>query len=263
MLSVLGYDYYMKNIAKEKKQMKGFGSIKPYVIETKTPEPIKDIDNLLGNFVKIPSGEFMMGSNGGQDNEKPVHKVIISKNFEIGATEVTQEQWVKVMGENPSAFRDGGSYPVENVSWDYVQQFLKRVNDSSKIYTYRLPTEAEWEYACRAGTKGDYAGKLAEIAWYGYDIDVHRSYLVAQKKPNAWGLYDMHGNVSEWCNDFYDTYPNQTVTDPVGPSTGRTKVIRGGGWDTHADFCKSSTRRDELSFVYNYSVGFRLVRVPR
>ncbi len=177
-------------------------------------------------FVKIPAGEFMMGDK----DDGPIHRVKISQGFEIGKYEVTQALWEAVMGNNPSRFK-GSDLPVETVSWEDAQQFISQLNSQDKRYQYRLPTEAEWEYACRAGTTGDYAGNLYEMAWYENNSG-NQTHPVGQKKPNAWGLYDMHGNVWEWCADWYDSdyYRNSPTTDPQGPSTGSSRVHRGGVW---------------------------------
>src|SRR6185295_12837821 len=129
-----------------------------------------------------------------------VHKVRITRQFEIGKYEVTQEQWQAVMGDNPSNFK-GANLPVEKVSWNDAQDFLLKLN-ARDGYTYRLPTEAEWEYACRAGSMGDFAGELDDVAWYDKNSG-SKTHPVGQKRPNVWGLYDMHGNVSEWCSDWY------------------------------------------------------------
>ncbi|MFY9225691.1 MAG: bifunctional serine/threonine-protein kinase/formylglycine-generating enzyme family protein [Blastocatellia bacterium] len=264
ILGMLTYDYYLKNIVSTKKSPRSISDVKVFSNEEKkVVDEIKNVDELMGSFVKIPSGEFMMGSNNGQDDEKPIHKVIISNSFEMAATEITQDQWEKVMGNNTSAFRKGGNLPVENVSWDYVQQFIKKVNNSSKKYIYRLPTEAEWEYACRAGSSTDYSGNLDEMAWYGYTKAENKSHLVGTKKPNAWGLYDMHGNVEEWCSDFYSSYPNEILTNPTGPSSGTSHVNRGGGWTSNAEFCRCATRKNNEPYAYSYSLGFRLIRIPR
>src|SRR6185369_5352120 len=171
-----------------------------YTIETSVLIRTK-ID--VGAFSQIPAGEFMMGSaNGGLFGEqKPVHKVRISRPFEMGKNEVTQEQWQAVMGNNPSYFK-GANLPIETVSWNDVQEFIKKLNAQSDGYNYRLPTEAEWEYACRAGRNGDYAEDLSETSWYEKNSE-SKTHGVGQKKANGWGLFDMQGNVSEWCQDWF------------------------------------------------------------
>jgi formylglycine-generating enzyme required for sulfatase activity len=198
--------------------------------EAKRQEEIKrrqTFENSIGmEFVKIPAGSFMMGSDK-CDNEKPIHKVTISQDFWLQKTEVTQAQWQAVMGNNPSNFK-GNNLPVETVSWDDAQEFIKKLNAKGEG-TYRLPTEAEWEYAARAGTTGDYAGNLDSMAWYSANSDM-KTHPIGQKQANAWGLYDMHGNVWEWCEDWYDSYPSGTVTDPTGAASGSYRVIRGSCW---------------------------------
>jgi eukaryotic-like serine/threonine-protein kinase len=213
-------------------------------------------------FILIPAGEFLMGGEA-HDDEKPIHRVYISKAFEIGKYPVTQTQWQAVMGYNPSYFK-GANHPVEQVSWNHVRRFLQEVNADNDGYFYRLPSEAEWEYACRAGTTGDYAGDLQEFGWYDQNSQ-NQTHPVGQKKANAWGLYDMHGNVWEWCQDWYDGgyYGKSPVTDPQGAVTGSGMVTRGGSWGNPAAVCRSAFRDYFLAddgFGIN---GFRLVRTPR
>ncbi len=208
-------------------------------------------------YVQIQPGEFMMGDK----NNGPAHKVRISRWFEMGKYEVTQGQWQAVMGNNPSGFK-GTSLPVENVSWEDAQNFISRLNGRNDGYVYRLPTEAEWEYACRAGTTGDYAGNLYEMAWYENNSG-NQTHPVGQKKPNAWGLYDMHGNVWEWVQDWYDSYSGKVETDPQGSSTRSGRVNRGGGWISTAAYCRSAVRRNDSPGYRDANLGFRLVRTPR
>jgi formylglycine-generating enzyme required for sulfatase activity len=218
-----------------------------------------------GAFVKIPAGEFLMGSENGLDNEKPAHRVKISRGFEIGKYEVTQAQWEALMGSNPSRFK-GADLPVEQVSWEDAQAFIQVMNTKNDGYEYRLPTEAEWEYAARAGTTGDYGGtgNLSEMGWYG-ESSGGRTHSVGTKKANAWGLHDMHGNVWEWCQDQYDKYyyRNSPATDPQGPGTGSMRVCRGGCWSYSADRCKSTSRAHPTPDARYDIIGFRLVRTPK
>ncbi len=171
--------------------------------------------------------------------EKP-HRVTLTKAFYLGKYEVTQAQWEKVMGYNPSLFKSvGPQAPVDTVSWDDCQAFCQKAGGG-----LRLPTEAEWEYACRAGTDGPYAGELAEMGWH-LGNSAGTTHPVGAKKPNAWGLYDLHGNVREWCQDFYSLeYVDEAATDPTGPvkSSGYGQVVRGGGWASYAFFCRSAAR---------------------
>ncbi len=238
----------------------------------------------------IRSGSFMMGSDK-SDREKPVHQVTISKPFYLGKYEVTQVQWQAVMGKNPSYFPNCGvDCPVENVSWNMAQEFIKRLNARHDGNTYRLPTEAEWEYAARAGTAGDYAGNVDEIAWYAnnagdqtldadklFTIDPdpnayakrvinngNRTHPVGTKKPNEWGLYDMSGNVLEWCHDWADGgyYGKSPSTDPKGPAIGIAKVMRGGSWGSYAANVRSAFRNLDSPDSFYGDYGFRIVAVP-
>jgi formylglycine-generating enzyme required for sulfatase activity len=216
-------------------------------------------------WVKIPAGTFSMGSANGGDNEKPAHKVVITRDFEIGTYEVTQARWQALMGSNPSHFR-GADLPVEQVSWNDVQSFIRAMNAQGDGYVYRLPTDAEWEYAARAGTTRDYggSGNLDEMGWYEHNSS-GTTHPVGKKKPNGWGLYDMHGNVWEWVEDWYDKdyYRNSPTTDPRGPSTGTAGVCRGGAWSYPSDRSTSSSRAHPARSVRFDFIGFRLVRVPR
>jgi formylglycine-generating enzyme required for sulfatase activity len=214
-------------------------------------------------FVIIPAGEFMMGSENGDVDEKPVHRVRISRPFEMGKCEVTQAFWEALAGNNPSTFK-GANLPVEHVSWDDVQEFIEKLNARNDGYLYRLPTEAEWEYACRAGSFEDYAGDLNAMAWYRITSD-ERSHPVGQKYPNAWGLYDMHGNVWEWCQDWYDRnfYAQTPSLDPQGPVSGSLRVVRGGGWFYDAWGVRSAIRSGSVPAGSGQDLGFRLVRTSR
>ena len=222
-------------------------------------------------FVPIAAGSFVMGSPEGEQGgiyyERPQHEVRISQGFSMGKYEVTQGEWEAVMGENPSSFKDCGTRcPVEKVSWEDVQEFLRRLNarEWKTGYRYRLPTEAEWEYAARAGTTGARYGALDEIAWYEDntgDDSGRTTQPVGQKRANAWGLHDMLGNVWEWTADWYGAYASGAVTDPTGPSTGTSRVARGGSAFRHASVARSAARTGQ-SVWGSYDVGFRLVRTP-
>ena len=238
---------------------------------TPAPQPLpsgggQSITNRLGmKFVRIPAGSFNMGSNSGNSDEKPVHRVTISKPFYMQTTEVTQAQWRAVMGSNPSNFK-GDARPVEKVSWIDVQEFIRKLNAKEGSDKYRLPTEAEWEYAARAGSQskycfGDDAGRLGDYAWYDSNSG-NKTHAVGQKKPNGWGLYDMHGNVWEWVQDWYgeNYYSSSSSTDPSGPSSGSYRVYRGGSWDSPTGNCRSAFRgRYDPGYRY-YDLGFRLAR---
>jgi formylglycine-generating enzyme required for sulfatase activity len=213
--------------------------------------------NSIGmKFVQIPSGTFTMGSNSseGESHEKPPHTVTISRSFYVATTEVTQVQWKAVMGSNPSKFQ-GDDLPVEQVSWNDAKEFIRKLNTKEGTTRNRLPTEAEWEYACRAGTTGDRYGDMGSTAWYDPNSG-GTTHPAGQKQVNAWGLHDMLGNVYEWCEDWKDAYPNGNVTDPRGPSSGWGRVVRGGSWLIHAnrarcdfrDFFTPEERRDDVGF---------------
>ena len=220
----------------------------------------------LGNNVKLemvalPGGTFTMGSNDGDADEKPPHQVTLSP-FSIGKYEVTQAQYRAVMGTDPSYFK-GDDRPVEQVSWDDAVSFCRKLSQQSGK-TYRLPTEAEWEYACRAGSSGDYAGNLNEMAWYSKNSS-DQTHSVGQKKPNAFGLFDMHGNVWEWCQDLYDAnyYKQSLGKDPQGPSSGTNRVLRGGSWIDFNYNCRSAYRNYSVPDARININGFRVVAGER
>ena len=219
-------------------------------------------------FVLIRPGSFMMGSMTGNIDEKPPHKVTLSKPFYLGKYEVTQEQWQAVMGRNPSQFK-GPQNPVENVRREDCQVFIGRLNKKAGAAVFRLPTEAEWEYACRAGSTTDFSfgeaeTTLGDYAWYIANSGIASTHPVGQKKPNAWGLYDMHGNVMEWCLDGYGDYTGAAVTDPVGtaPISYRIPrwVVRGGSWSDDAGDCRSARRNGREPGGWFFTLGFRLLR---
>ena len=217
------------------------------------------------DFVLIRPGSFKMGSEE-SDDEKPIHEVTITKPFYMGKYQVTQEQWQALMGSNPSNFK-GKTNPVEQVSWDDCQGFLKKLKSKLTGLTPVLPTEAEWEYACRAGSTtkycfGDEPKDLGDYAWYSGNSN-DRTHPVGKKKPNAWGLYDMHGNVWEWCRDRYDKqyYAESPKKDPTGIGTGRSRVLRGGSWYGigGASYCRSAARIRYAPDARHDNNGFRVV----
>jgi formylglycine-generating enzyme required for sulfatase activity len=218
------------------------------------------------DLVLIRPGSFMMGSETGEENEKPVHKVTLTKPFYLGKFEVTQQQWQAVMGENPAVFK-GPKNPVENVSWEDCQLFLQELAKKIPDMVFELPTEAQWEYACRAGSRteytyGDDAARLGEYAWY-LGNSANKTHPIGQKKPNAWGLYDMHGNVCEWCADWYSSsYTAGDATDPTGPSSGEAAVLRGESWVGLPNELRSADRVGTPTYYRNSHVGLRLVCLP-
>jgi formylglycine-generating enzyme required for sulfatase activity len=214
-------------------------------------------------LMPIAAGIFTMGSENGDTDEKPITRVTLTQPYWLGNTEVTQGQWLAVMGSKPSSFK-GGSLPVEQVSWDDAMQFCQRLTERERSagrlpngYAYTLPTEAQWEFACRAGTVGDYAGELDAMAWYEQNSG-STTHAVGTKEENAWGLSDMHGNVWEWCADWYGNYAGGSVRDPQGADSGSRRVCRGGGWWNSADRCRSALRVSYSPDRRAYSLGFRL-----
>ena len=239
-------------------------------IKTETEKPVVNasgketftIGSVSFNMVKVKGGTFKMGSNDSEalDREKPVHSVTLS-DYYIGETEVTQELWEVVMGTNTSYY-SGSTKPVEMVSWDDCQKFINKLNDLTGL-EFRLPTEAEWEYAARGGNKSKgykYAGSntIDEVAWY-YDNLSSSTHPVGTKSPNELGIYDMSGNVWEWCSDWYAIYTSVSQTNPTGPSTGSFRVFRGGGWNSSAQFCRVAHRGYGTPDIRNSNLGFRLV----
>ena len=219
--------------------------------------PVKS--NTLGmSFKSLPGGTFTMGEGS------KAHQVTLTNAFDLGVYAVTQEQYEAVMGTNPSDF-EGPQNPVEDVSWDDAVEFCRKLSalpaEKSAGYVYRLPTEAEWEYACRAGTTsgysfGDSESDLGDYGWY-MDNSGLTAHPVGGKKPNLWGLYDMHGNMSEWCQDWYGHYPSGSVIDPTGAASGSHRVGRGGSWDYSSHICRSATR---FRILPSLSLGFRVLR---
>jgi formylglycine-generating enzyme required for sulfatase activity len=222
--------------------------------------------NILdAKFMLIPSGTFQMGgADPNQKHELPVHTVTISKAFHLCTTEVTEQQWIKVMGKALRNSR-GSNYPVIGVSWNNAQKFITELNKLEPGKGYRLPTEAEWEYACRAGNGGRLYGFPDAIAIWNTDGPSS----VGQKQPNAWGLYDMIGNAAEWCQDFFesDYYLHSPSMDPKGPSSGHSRVLRGGCWTNNELGLgageRSSYPPDNFDYLAPDYNGFRLAMTPR
>ena len=225
-------------------------------------------------LVRIPAGEFWMGSPEDERGREPGerrHRVRITRAFDLGRTEVTQDQWSKLMGTRPSHFRDCGSCPVEEVNWHEARQFLKRLSELSGA-VFRLPTEAEWEYACRAGTATPFStGENLTTSQANYDgrypydgfapgLFRHRTTPAGTFPPNPWGLLDMHGNVWEWCEDDFCPYGGGAAVDPIGACGSPRKVIRGGSWYFNADSARSALRYTHRPADRGFSLGFRVVR---
>jgi len=221
--------------------------------------------NSIGmRFVPIQAGTFTMGE------DQKAHQVTLTQAFELGVYEVTQEQYEKVMGTNPSRFK-GPQNPVENVSWNDAVEFCRKLSampaEKKAGYVYRLPTEAEWEYACRAGTTtmysfGDSESELGAYAWYARNSG-KTTHPVGGKKPNPWGLYDMHGNVWEWCQDWHGAYPSGAVTDPTGAASGSRRVLRGGSFSIRSSSVRSAYRTSSQPGLRNSRYGFRPARTYR
>jgi len=229
----------------------------------------------LGNDVKlemvlIPAGKFLMGGKKLVDpfsnikvaqlgkDEFPQHEVTLTKPYFMGKYEVMQEQWEAVMGSNPSRRTKGAKFPVTDVSWEDCQEFIKKLNDNTKG-GYRLPTEAEWEYACRAGTSTAYSVGDS-LTKSDANVDGKDIKAVGNYKPNAFGLYDMHGNVWEWCEDWNGVYQAGSVTDPKGPATGERRVLRGGSFTGDVSRARSSVRSGNSPSTRYSGLGFRLAR---
>ena len=248
-----------------------------------------DVD--LNKFILVKGGTFQMGSNE-ESGEKPIHSVTLD-DFHIGKYEVTQKEWKEVMGSNPSTFKDN-NLPVEKVSWEDCIKYCNKkseIDGFEKCYSitidkglfldeiavdcdftkngYRLPTEAEWEYAAKGGNKSrgyKYAGSndISKVAWYGYKKAGKKTHPVGTKQPNELGIYDMSGNVWEWCSDWYDKnyYSNSSSRNPHGPTSGSSRILRGGGWYLNANGCRSALRDDFNPNISAYDIGFRVVLAP-
>ena len=239
-----------------------------------------DLSGVPLKMIRVKAGRFQMGSPQdelGRSENETRHWVTLTRDYWLGETEVTQGQWKAVMGDNPSCFKKGDSYPVEEVSWEKTMDFCEKLNERyrGKLppgYEFSLPTEAQWEYACRAGTTTalnsgkditselEMCSNLDEVAWYDGNSG-GTTHPVAQKRRNAWGFYDMHGNVLEWCRDWYGSYGGDAI-DPHGPSSGSRRVDRGGSWTYRARYCRSAYRFNFSPSFRNFCLGFRLALVP-
>ena len=245
------------------------------IVETEYAEKTPfTVNGVSFNMIAVKGGTFTMGATSEQgddaySDEKPTHQVTLS-DYCIGETEVTQELWQAVMGSNPSYFTGNLQRPVEYVSWNDCQEFIKKLNQLTGK-TFRLPKEAEWEYAARGGSQSQgykYAGSnnIDAVAWY-YDNSYNKgsshpdygTHPVGQKQPNELGLYDMSGNVWEWCQDWYGKYKSSSKTNPTGPSSGSDRVCRSGSWVTHAGYyCRVSSRYGHAPTTRDNGFGLRL-----
>ena len=214
-----------------------------------SPE-VNPVDGLT--YIRIPAGTFLMGCSPADTDcaadEKPSHQVTIGKAFRIGQTPVTQEAYQRVTGKTPGYFK-GAKFPVESISWDEAQSYCQATG-------MRLPTEAEWEFAARAGAKTSRTGELEQSAWSGVNSE-NKTHEVMQKQPNAWKLYDMLGNVWEWTADWYAPYPAGTASDPQGPESGKIRALRGGSWGNGPSFVRLSVRSANEPENRSNVVGFR------
>jgi formylglycine-generating enzyme required for sulfatase activity len=224
--------------------------------------PFLPVNSLGMEFVPIEAGQAVMGAPEddmeAREYERPAHRIVITKPFGLGRHPVTQEQWERVMGYNPSLFK-GSERPVESVTWEEACQFIRRLNLGEKGDLHRLPTEAEWEYCARAGESVLEAEDPRLLAWYSENSN-GQTWPVGGKRPNAWGLFDMLGNVWEWVFDWYGDYPEEAKTDPLGPSEGSDKVIRGGAWGSSKPHCRVFTRSVKSPGERSPLIGLRLVR---
>jgi formylglycine-generating enzyme required for sulfatase activity len=222
------------------------------------------IENSIGvKLVLVPSGNYMMGSPPGEkfrQEEEVQHKVTLSRPFRIGMTEITQQQWDFVMGSNHSEHQ-GGNLPVERVSWLNATEYCRKLSEKEGK-KYRLPTEAEWEYACRSGSTGAFGGSedLETMGWHAENSE-GLTHPVASLKANAWGIFDLQGNVAEWCSDYYLAgYGSGEMTDPRGPAEGKGRVVRGGSFDYFPAGCRCAARSSARESYQLNRIGFRIVQ---
>ncbi len=236
------------------------------------------VPGLALEMIYVRAGTFAMGSENGDANERPVTRVTLTRGYWLGKTEVTQAQWQTVMGTTVGQQRDmagpglelsgqGPDHPMYYVNWDEAAEFCRKLNVRERAagrlppgYEYGLPTEAQWEFACRAGTTGDFAGELDAMGWH-FGNAGNMVHPVAQKRPNAWGLFDLHGNVREWCADRFGSYAGGEARDPAGPASGFMHVSRGGGCDSLAAYCRSAARWMDPGIRF-FNQGFRLALTP-
>ncbi|MDY5666990.1 MAG: SUMF1/EgtB/PvdO family nonheme iron enzyme [Alloprevotella sp.] len=231
-----------------------------------------EVDGVSFNMILVEHGQFLMGATDEQENpddeEKPVHKVVLTKDYYIGETQVTQALWTAIMGDNPSCYDDEEDKPVESVSWIDCQKFIRALNRKLRSELgekkFRLPTEAEWEFAARGGNKSEgyqYAGsdEIDDVAWYADNAGADGTNLVAELEANELGLYDMCGNVDEWCQDWYEEYSYNPQINPTGPCNGDGRVIRGGNFCSPDNSCRLSYRDLLAPDEDSFNLGFRIV----
>lgn len=238
------------------------------VVEVDSHEREFNVNGVKFKMIKVEAGTFTMGATSEMEDPwswmKPTQQVTLTNDYYIGKTEVTQALWKAVMGNNPSSFK-GDNLPVETVSWNDCQKFISKLN-SMTGQNFRLPTEAEWEFAARGGNNTKhypYSGSnnIDDVAWYdGNSGD--KTHTVATKQPNELGIYDMSGNVCEWCSDCYSEYSRSSQTNPTGPNSGSDRVLRGGSWCHIAWYCRSSPRGNSTPDDSDNKLGLRLVLVP-
>ena len=265
--SAQGLIVHKKDGTKVKYSYEELDRIETYNGNEETSNGEITVNGVTFTMISVEGGTFTMGATPEQvsdayDDEKPAHQVTLN-DFYIGKYEVTQELWTAVMGNNPSTY-SGTNLPVESVTWSDCQTFISKLNELTGK-TFRLPTEAEWEYAARGGNKSKgykYSGSntLSDVAWYSGNSS--KPQKVGTKAPNELGIYDMSGNIWEWCSDWYGNYESSAQTNPTGPATGTARMIRGGGWDDVAKFCRVSLRTCMPPAFSYYGFGFRLVLVP-
>lgn len=244
---------------------------KPESAEVPKPKQNYTLVRLALELIWIKPGTFTMGSppeeEGRNKAEGPQTKVTLTQGFWLGKTHVTQAQYLAETGTNPSHFQTvGPNAPVDRVSWLMAMEYCEKLTAHERAagrlpagYVYTLPTEAQWEYACRAGTTGLYSGNPDAMSWYKANSG-GTTHPVAEKKPNPWGLYDMYGNVLQWCYDWYGPYPGGSVTDPNGPNSGYFRMARGGSWRT--EIMRSASRAGGSAGREDYTLGFRLALAP-
>jgi formylglycine-generating enzyme required for sulfatase activity len=235
------------------------------ILNSRELQPL--LDSLKYNMVYINGGTFSMGTSAGNNDERPIHQVALS-SFYISKFEVTQHQWKSIMTDNPSFNKGCSNCPVENISWDDANRFISTLNALTNE-RYRLPTEAEWEFAAKGGALSlnyTYSGhrRLAKIGWY-YENSLRRSHPVGQKVSNELGIVDMSGNVAEWCADWYgkNYYGLSGPENPKGPANGNEKVFRGGSWDDYEEYCKIIKRNRNNTTFKSRAIGFRLAKDGR